>query len=133
MKLDSVVCRLKGEIDGTKYDLGPIKASEAEKVEGWTGYSLKDFEAKLWDGDVQAARAVRALMEFRSGTLSRFADVDIDDVDSIDFDPYDPQGRKVTLSRDDQGKPVIEKGLAVFLFDGERLDPQRAEEASPTG
>lgn len=124
MKLGTVVARIHAQIDGTKIEPGTIKASEAEKITGWTGYSLREWEVKLvGEGDPLAARALLALMEFRKGTHVRFSDLDVEDVDSIDADFYDDSGRKVDVKVDDDGNPVLDGGKPVILLDGEPVDP----------
>lgn len=128
MRVNGKVVRLRAVIDGTKYEPGPIKASEAEKLLGWTGYkALREWELRASDGDPLACRALLALMEFRKGNNVRFADVEIEDVDSCAGDLVDAQGRVMTWKLDDDGDPVLVKGLPVPLFDGEEdPDPQVA-------
>lgn len=133
MRCNGVICRLKGEIDGEKFDVGPIKASEGEKITAWTGYEVREWEGKLTNSDPLAARALLALFQFRSGTLAKFSAIEIDDLDSVDFDLYDPAGRVVSIDVDDEGKPKVNsKGQPIFLFDGEPLDPPTAA-GSQTG
>lgn len=124
MRCNGVICRIEAQVDGTKYDVGSIKATEADKLAGWTGYTVREWEANLaWDSDPLAARGLLALMRFRQGENIRFSDVEIEDIDSIDARLVDPQGRTVTISFDEDGKPLLIKGQAQFLFDGEPLDP----------
>lgn len=134
MRCNGVICRIKAEIDGTKYDVGPVKASEADKIAGWTGYTFTEWEVNLVDeGDPLAARAVLALFRLREGQRDvKFSDVEIEDLDSIDADLYDPQGRKVSIKRDEDGRVIRERGNVIFLFDGEPLDPPRPAVPAPT-
>lgn len=128
MNANGRICRLHAVIDGTKYEPGPIKASEAEKILGWTGFeALRQWEGEVANGDPLAARALIALMKFRQGEHVRFGDIDIEDVDSIEADLRDEDGRVLSTKMDEQGRPVVRAGKQVFLFDGEEdTDPQMA-------
>ena len=131
MRCNGVICRLRGEVDGVKYDVGPIKASEGEKITAWTGYDVREWELHLTDADAMAAKGLLALYEFRAGRNVKFSALEIDDLDTVDFDLYDERGRKVSIEKADDGKPLIGKDGVTWLFDGEPLDPPAAE-ASPT-
>ena len=124
MRLNDVICRIRAEIDGTKYELGPIKGSEAEKITAWTGYSLREWEvAVVGEDDILAAKALIALTRFRTGEHVKIDQVEIEDVDTIKADFYDEHGRVVTAKVDtDSGKPVLVGGKPVLLFDGEESE-----------
>lgn len=128
MNANGRICRLHAVIDGTKYEPGPIKASEAEKILAWTGLkTLREWEGEVANGDPLAARALIALFRFRAGEHVRFSDIEIDDVDTIEADLRDEQGRVLGTLQDDRGRPIVRNGKQVFLFDGEEdTDPQTA-------
>lgn len=132
MRINGVICRIHAQVDGTKYEVGAIKASEADKLAGWTGYTLREWEGNLVDGDPLAARGLLALMRFRKGENAKISEVEIEDLDSVEADLLDPQGRKITVDMDETGKPKMVKGSPVFLADGEPLDPPSGEKPSPT-
>lgn len=120
MKINGIVCRLRAEIDGVKYEPGPIKASEAEKITAWTGLGIREWEmAVISENDATALKALLVLDRFRKGEHVKFADVDIEDLDSVSADFYDERGRKVTAKVDGEGKTVTVNGQSVLLFDGE--------------
>ena len=124
MRIGQHVFRISAVIDGTKIEPGAIKASEAERIEAWTGDPLRKWELKVSDGDALACRALLALMEFRQGNHVKIADVDIDDLDGIQADLKDEHGRALGLLKDDKtGEPIVRKGEPVWTVDGEELDP----------
>lgn len=123
MRMQGVVCRIRAEIDGVKYEPGPIKASEAEQIQKWTGYGIREWEmAVVGENDVLALKGLLCLDRFRRGEHPKFADVEIEDLDSVTADFYDEKGRKVTAKVDEDGKTVVVKGQSVLLFDGEEDD-----------
>ena len=123
MRMNGVVCRIRAEIDGVKYEPGAIKASEAEQIQKWTGYDIRKWElAVVGESDVLALKGLLCLERFRRGEHTKFDAVDIEDLDSVTADFYDERGRKVTVKLDDDGKPVLVKNQAVLLFDGEEDD-----------
>lgn len=127
MRINDTVCRVRCEVDGTKYEVGPVKASEAERITAWTGYSLREWEAKVDEGDDPLAiKGLLALMAFREGKQVKFADLEVQDMDSVRGELVDDRGRVVTIEVDG-GKPVIENGRVVLLFDGLRDDAPLAE------
>jgi hypothetical protein len=130
MRINGKACRLHAIIDGTKIEPGAIKASEAEKLLAWTGYNnLREWELRVTDGDALACRALLALMRFRDGEHVRIADVDIEDVDSIEADLRTEDGQVATLAVNDDGEPMVVKGELVWEFDGEPVDPPRPQES----
>lgn len=134
MKFDGMVFRIRAEIDGTKYEPGPIRASEAEKLSAWTGYELREWEARLVSGDPLAAKALIALERFRQGNhTAKISDVDITDVDSIDAEFVNDRGQVLTFKEDDDGNLIKVKGKAVALLDGEEPPGPLAPTSSPTG
>jgi hypothetical protein len=131
VRVDGIIVRVHAIIDGTKIEPGPIKASEADKLKGWTGYGLREWEGQVAAGDPLACRGLLALMRFRQGEHVKIADVDIDDVDTIEGSLRTEDGRELTVALDENGEPIKERGRPRFLLDGEPLDPPTA--ASPTG
>lgn len=131
MRINGVIGRIHAQIDGVKYEPGPIKASEADKITGWTGYSLREWEGNVVSTDPLALRALIALDRFRKGEHVKISDVDIEDIDSCDADLKDEHGRVLSLKQDPDGKPLIVGGNPVLLFDGEE-DPAPLG-GSPTG
>lgn len=129
MRCNGIICRIHAQVDGTKYDVGPIKASEADKLAVWTGYPLREWELRVIDGDPLASRALLALMEFRKGNNVRINDVEIEDIDSVSAELRDEHGRVATLAMDDQSQPRVVKGELVWDFDGEPVDPPRPQES----
>lgn len=133
MRVGGTVVRLRAVVDGVKIEPGPVKASEVERILGWTGYrSLREWEVRASDGDPLACRALLALMEFRQGTHVKWDSVDIDDVDGIEADLVDDRGRVLSWQVDEDGDPVLVKGEPVPLLDGEPLDPQVPQESLTT-
>lgn len=136
MRLNGTVFRIRAEIDGTKYEPGPIKSSEATKITAWTGYGLKEWEAKLvGEGDPLAACALMALYAFRKGENVRFSDLEVDDVDTIEAEFVTEAGEVMRLKLDPETQePIMVNGLPLFTLDGED-PPDRPTEvgASPTG
>ena len=123
MRINDTVCRLRVEVDGTKIEVGPVKASEAEKITAWTGYTLREWEIKVESGgDSLALKALLALVEFRKGEHTRkLSSFDVEDMDSVKAEFVDERGRVVsTLWKD--GEPVVENNAPVLLFDGQRED-----------
>lgn len=127
MRIGEHVFRVSAVIDGVKIEPGPIKASEASKLEAWTGASLREWELSVANADPLACRALLGLMEFRKGNHVRIDDIDIDDVDGITADLRDEHGRVLGVKQDDAtGEPVLRKGKPVWLADEEELDPSVA-------
>lgn len=133
MRCNGKVCRIHATIDGQVYEPGPIKASEAEQITKWTGYGLREWEGQVANGDPLAARGLLALVRFRKGEHVKMADVEIEDVDSIEADLLDPDGRRVTMLMDNDGEPELRKGKPVWLFDGEEDEDPPMPQPSPTG
>lgn len=120
MKINGVVCRIRAEIDGTKYEPGPIKASEGERITSWTGMSVKEWEvAVVSEDDPSALKALICLDQFRRGEHPEWSKVDIDDLDSVTADFYDEKGRLVRAKLDENNKPLVVNGAPVLTFDGE--------------
>jgi hypothetical protein len=122
-----IVARIHAQIDGVKYEPGPIKASEGETIAGWTGYSVKEWELHLvLESDPLAARALVGLTRLREGEKPRFAALEVDDVDSIEAEFRDDSGRLVEFVRGEDGLPTVKNGQLVVLVDGEPVDPPTA-------
>lgn len=139
MRLEGMIFRVQAEIDGTKYEPGPIKASEAEKLNGWTGYTLREWEAKLVNGDPLAARGMLGLFRFRAGENVPFKSLEVNDCDSIDAAYVNEQGQVLDFKQDSDGDLVKVNGKPVMLLDGEEVQPgplakkaRRGAAASPT-
>lgn len=116
-----MVFRIRAEIDGTMYEPGAIKSSEATKIMAWTGYGLKEWEAKLvGEGDPLAACALMALYGFRNGENVRFSELEVADVDTIEAEFVTEAGQVMRLKLDeDTQEPVMVNGLPLFTLDGE--------------
>ncbi|MGZ6836779.1 MAG: hypothetical protein ACXVGE_13065 [Blastococcus sp.] len=124
MKLNGMTFRVVASIDGEVYEAGPINSAEAEKIQAWTGYGVREWEGKLVDeSDPLAARGLLGLMLFRKGENVRFGSVVIDDVDSIEAEFQDTEGRVLSVKLDDDRKPVIVGNAPVLLLDGEEVEP----------
>ena len=125
MRLNGTVFRLFATIDGKVYEPGPIKASEAQKITAWTGYGVKEWEAKLVDeADPLAACALVGLYLFRAGDNVRFSAIEIEDVDSIQASLRDEQGRTMTVKLNETQDGVVRvNGNPVILLDGEEQEP----------
>lgn len=129
MRINDTVLRVRCEVDGTKYEVGPVKASEAEKIQAWTGYGLREWEGKVDESeDPLAIKALLGLMRFRQGENVRFADLEVQDMDSVRGELVDERGRVVTILMKD-GKPALDNGRLVLLFDGEPDAP--LDQSSP--
>ena len=131
MRANGKVCRIYAVIDGTKYEPGPISAKEADRLTAWTGYSLREWEGEVANGDPLACRALICLTEFRKGNHVRFDDIDIEDVDSIEADLKDDRGRRLS-QKIENGQVVMRGNQPVWLFDGEEDEPDPPLAASPT-
>lgn len=129
MRINDTVCRVSAQVDGTKYDVGPVKASEAERITNWTGYGLREWEAKLVEEvDPLAIKGLLMLFAFRAGEHRKFSEVEVEDMDTFSADLIDERGRRVTILTKNDGTPVLEDGKPVLLFDGEPdspLDPEQ--------